>query len=70
MRRIGERGGGTKRSTLIGLVLDPGGAVTDSCPNGGQLEVDGKSFGSGDEIEVREFVGDRSDGEEGALDDD
>ena len=54
----------------MGLVFDPGGAVTDSCPNGGQLKVDGKSFGSGDGKEMREFVGDRSDGEEGASDDD
>jgi len=54
----------------MGLVFDPGGAVTDNRPNGGQLNVGGKSFGSGDGNEVREFVGDRSDGEEGASDDD
>ena len=64
------RGGGSKRSSSMGLVFDPGGDVTDSCPNGGQLKVDGKSFGSGDGKEEREFVGDESDGEEGASDDD
>ena len=54
----------------MGLAFDPGGAVTDNCPNGGQLKIGGKSFGSGDEEEVRGFVGNRSDGEEGASDDD
>ena len=67
---MGERGGGEKRSMSIGFAFDPRGAVTDDCPNGGQLKVDGKLFGSGDGKEEQEFVGDGSDGEEGASDDD